>query len=144
MKKVMTLSYALLALFGVVLFFWIIPNNTEESGYGLSPALLPNALAVLIFVTSVILLFQTILSNDDRSSSITWMNMLRLALYCVIIFGAFPLMSTIGFIPGAAITIVLLQLMCGQRSIPWLIGVAACLSAASYVLLVYVVHVPLP
>ena len=144
MKKIMTLAYALLAMFGASLLFWIIPNNTEDSGFGLSPALLPNALAVLILATSLILLFQTLRSEDDRPSNVTWTGLLRLGAFSAIIFGAFPLMGAIGFVPGAAATMVLLQLMCGQRSVPWLIGVTAAMTAAAYAMLVYVVQVPLP
>ncbi len=144
MKKIMTLTYALLAIFGLALLVWIIPNNTEDSGYGLSPALLPNALAVLILATSLILLYQTLRSDDDRPSNIKWIHLIRLAAFSVIIFGTFPLASLTGFFPAAAVSMLLLQLMCGQRSIPWLIGVSLAMTAAAYVMLVYVVHVPLP
>ncbi len=144
MKKIMALTYALLALLGVSLLAWIIPNNTEDSGYGLSPALLPNALAVLILATSLVLLFQTLRSEDARPSNISLRDLLRLGLFSAIIFGAFPLMGAIGFIPGAAVTLVLLQLMCGQRSVPGIIAVTAGMTAAAWALLVYVVHVPLP
>ena len=45
MKNILLLAFALLAVLGAVLLAWVIPANTEEdSGYGFSPALLPNLL----------------------------------------------------------------------------------------------------
>ena len=59
MKNILLLAYALLAVLGAVLLAWVIPANTEDSGYGLSPALLPNLLATLMLLTSLALLWQT-------------------------------------------------------------------------------------
>lgn len=144
MKKMLLLAYALLALFGVALLAWIIPNNTEDSGWGLSPALLPNALATLILLLSLLLLWQTWRSCNIEESTIVPRHMARLAMFSVILFGAFPLMSFIGFLPGAAVTLLLLQLMCGQRSVPCLLGISAGLSGVTYLAIVYVMQVPLP
>jgi hypothetical protein len=59
-------------------------------------------------------------------------------------FGAFPLMHAIGFFPGAVVTLVLLQLMCGQTSIPWLLGISLGLSGIVYLAMVYLFKVPMP
>lgn len=144
MKRVLMLSYALLALFGAALLGWIIPDNTEDSGWGLSPALLPNALATLILLLSLVLLWQTWRSRNTEDSSVTPRHMVRLAAFSVILFGAFPLMSLIGFVPGSAVTLLLLQLMCGQRSLPWLLGISAGLSVVTWLVIVYVMQIPLP
>ncbi|MBR4423827.1 MAG: tripartite tricarboxylate transporter TctB family protein [Mailhella sp.] len=144
MKKIMILAYIFWALLGVVLLAWVIPANTEDSGYGLSPALLPNILATLMLLTSLVLLWQTLRSGNDKPSSITARHLLRLAAFCAIMFGAFPLMHAIGFLPGAAVTLVLLQLMCGQTSIPWLLGISLGLSGIAYLAMTYVLKVPMP
>ncbi len=70
--------------------------------------------------------------------------MVRLAMLSIILFGAFPFMELVGFLPGAAATLLLLQLMCGQRSVPWLLGISAGLSGVTYLAIVYVMQVPLP
>ena len=144
MKKMLMTAYALLALFGPVLLVWIIPANTEDAGYGLSPALLPNVLATLILLFSLVLLWQTWRSCNIEESTILPRHLIRLAAFSVILFGSFPLMEFIGFLPGAAVTLLLLQLMCGQRSIPWLLGVSLGLSTAVWAAMVYVMQVPLP
>lgn len=144
MKKMLMITYAVLALFGLALLAWIIPANTGDTGYGLSPALLPNVLATLILLLSLILLWQTRHSCNTEDPPILPRHLLRLVAFFVIFFGAFPLMELIGFFPGAAVTLLLLQLMCGQRSIPWLIGVSLGLSAVTGAVMVYVMHVPLP
>ncbi len=144
MKKLLVMAYAFLALLGAVLLIWVIPANTEDSGYGLSPALLPNLLAGLILLTSLVLLGQTLRSGNCNPSSINARHMLRLAAFCAIMFGAFPLMHAIGFFPGAVVTLVLLQLMCGQTSIPWLLGISLGLSGIVYLAMVYLFKVPMP
>lgn len=144
MKKMLMVAYAVLALFGFVLLVWIIPANTEDAGYGLSPALLPNVLATLILLLSLILLWQTWRSCNIEAPTILPRHMLRLAAFSVILFGAFPLMECIGFFPGAVVTLLLLQLMCGQKSIPWLVGVSLGLSGVVWAAMVYVMQVPLP
>ena len=144
MKKMLMTAYAVLALFGIVLLVWIIPANTEDTGYGLSPALLPNVLATLILLFSLILLWQTWHSCNIENPTILPRHLLRLAAFFVIFFGSFPLMELIGFFPGAAVTLLLLQLMCGQRSIPWLIGVSLGLSVVTGAAMIYVMQVPLP
>ncbi len=137
-------AYAFLALFGLILLVWIIPANTEETGYGLSPALLPYALAFLILFTSLILLWQTWRTRNMGRSTILPRHLIRLAAFSVIFFGAFPLMELVGFLPGAMITLLLLQLMCGQRKLPWLFGIAVGLSLAVWAAMVYVMQIPLP
>ncbi len=144
MKNILLLAYALLAVLGAVLLAWVIPANTEDSGYGLSPALLPNLLATLMLLTSLALLWQTWRSRNSAPSSIQARHLLRLAGFCVIMFGSFPLMHAIGFFPGASVTLLLLQIMCGQRSIPWLLGISLGLSGIAYLAMVHVLQVPMP
>ncbi len=144
MKKMLMAAYAVLALFGLLLLVWIIPGNTEDSGFGLSPALLPNVLATLILLLSLLLLWQTWRSCNIDVPTILPRHMFRLIVFSVILFGAFPLMSFIGFFPGAAVTLLLLQLMCGQRSIPWLLGISFGLSGLTWAAMVYIMQVPLP
>lgn len=144
MKKNLMAAYGVLALFGFSLLAWIIPANTEDSGSGLSPALLPNILAALILGLSSILLYQTWRSRNTEPSTIAPRHLLRLAAFFLIFFAAFPLMRLAGFFPGAVVTLLLLQLMCGQRSIPRLLGISLGLAGVTWGFMVHVVQVPLP
>ena len=71
-------------------------------------------------------------------------HLLRLLAFSVIFFGAFPLMEIIGFLPGAMVTLLLLQLMCGQRNPRWLLGISVGLSVTVWALMVYVMQIPMP
>ena len=144
MKKVLLATYTILLVLSLALLVWIIPNNTEDSGWGLSPALLPNMLAMVMLVTSAMLLWQTARSSNTAPSPIKARHLLRLAAYSVILFGTFPLMTIIGFLPGGILAMFLFQLLCGQRSLPWLIGLSIALPGVIWFLMVYVLQVPMP
>ena len=144
MKKVMLATYALMFVLSIALLAWIIPNNTEDSGWGLSPALLPNALAIVMLVTSAMLLWQTARSGNADPSPIKIRHLLRLGAYAVILFGTFPLMTVIGFLPGGILAMLGFQLLCGQRSIKWLIGLSVALPGVVWLLMLYVLQIPMP
>lgn len=144
MKKVMMATYALMLVLSIALLAWIIPNNTEDSGWGLSPALLPNGLALVMLVTSAMLLWETAHSDNSAPSSIKARHLLRLAAYSVILFGTFPLMTVIGFLPGGILAMLGFQLLCGQRDIKWLAGLSIGLPGVVWLLMVYVLQVPMP
>lgn len=144
MKKVFLAVYSLTAVLSVALLAWIIPANTEESGFGLSPALLPNILATVMLVTSVILGGKTLLGPDSGKSPIRGRELVRLTAFTAIFLGTFPLMSFIGFFAGGAVAMVLIQLMCGQRSVAWLLGLSLSLPGIFYVAMKVFLEVPLP
>ena len=144
MKKVLLAAYLLMAVLGIVLLAWVIPANTEDSGYGLSPALLPNILATLLLVTSLVLLGNTVRSCTDEASPITARHLVRLAAFAAIFLGTFPLMSLIGFFPGGVVSMLLIQLMCGQKDPRWLIGLSLALPGIFYAAMKTFLQVPLP
>ncbi len=133
-----------MAVLGIVLLAWIIPANTEESGYGLSPDLLPNLLATVLLVTALFLLGNTVRNCTDEASPITSRHLIRLAAFTVIFLGTFPLMSVIGFLPGGAVSMLLIQLMCGQKDPRWLIGLSLALPGIFYAAMKTFLQVPLP
>ncbi len=144
MKKCLLFIYLLTAAFGLSLLAWLIPANTEVSGYGLSPALLPNIIAATMLVTSVILFCKTVRGCTDAPSPVTSKQLLHLILFTCVFLGTFPLMGVIGFLPGGILSMALLQILCGQRDPVWLLSLSLALPGIFYLAIKTVIQVPLP
>lgn len=144
MKKIYLTAYAFTAVLAVLLLVRFIPEYTDDSGYGLPPSLLPNLLSGVMLAASVVLFFQTLLRKDTEGSCITGTHLFRLAAFSAIMFGTFPLMSVIGFFPGGCLAMLGLQLLCGQRSPLWLLGLSIGLPGFFWAVLTYVLQIPMP
>lgn len=155
MQKTLLVAYGLLLGLGVALLVWVIPAFTPRpSGYGISPAALPNLLAGTITVLAVWLLISTWrasrMSGKAAARSrldlapVGARQLLHLARFAVVLFGAFPLMELAGFFPGSVAVLVLLQYLCGQRRLIPMLVVAVAAAGLVYTAVRYALNVPLP
>ncbi len=110
------ISGVVVAVFGIILFFWIIPRHTETVDYGwLRPATLPNVTAVIVIVASIIhALFPSGKAEFDGLLA------MRAGLFFVISLAGLFLMHHVGFLIAAPLLIMVLMLLIGERRPLWL------------------------
>lgn len=155
MQKTLLVAYGLLLGLGVALLAWIIPAFTPRpSGYGISPAALPNLLAGFITVLAGWLLISTwrarrmvrkvVGRGRPDLAPVGARQLLHLARFAVVLFGAFPLMELVGFFPGSVAVLVLLQYLCGQRRLVPMLVVAVTVAGLVYAAARFILNVPLP
>jgi putative tricarboxylic transport membrane protein len=109
------------AVFGIVLFFWIIPRYTEPVDYGwLRPTTLPNITAIVIILSSIIhILFPSGKAEFDVQPA------MRAGLFFVISLAGLFLMRHVGFLIAAPLLVMVLMLLIGERRPLWLcVGIA--------------------
>lgn len=125
MKKADILSGAGFGVLALWLLVYGIPNFTEGGlGYGLTPAQLPNAMAVAILVLSVIqvgvnLKKKTSEKGDEQQNGpgVAWAAHGVFWLQAGGLFGLFLLgLMFIGFIPAGIVFLSILQYFAGQRN----------------------------
>lgn len=111
------LSGIVVAVFGLILLFWIIPQHTETVDYGwLRPETLPIVSAVIAIIASVIhVLFPTGKVDFDLKLA------RRAGLFFVISLLGLFLMHLLGFLLAAPVMILILMLMIGERRPLWLV-----------------------
>jgi len=111
------LSGLVVAAFGALLLFWIIPRNTEPVTYGwLRPTTLPNITAVTVIISGIIhALFPAGSADFDG----------RLALRAGMFFGisllGIWLMHRLGFLISAPLLITVIMVLIGERRPIWLL-----------------------
>jgi putative tricarboxylic transport membrane protein len=105
------------AIFGLVLLFWIIPHHTEAVYYGwLRPETLPIIAAVIVVITSIIhILFPTGKIDFDVKLA------MRAGLFFMVSLLGLLLMHLVGFLLAAPVMILVLMLMIGERRPLWLV-----------------------
>jgi putative tricarboxylic transport membrane protein len=114
------ISGVVVAVFGIMLFFWIIPRHTETVDYGwLRPATLPNVTAIIVIVASIIhVIFPSGKAEFDGPLA------MRAGFFFVISLAGLFLMHHVGFLIAAPLLIMVLMLLIGERRPLWLaIGV---------------------
>ncbi len=146
MRQLLLGTFSTLAVLGLVLFFFVIPRFTPDyMGYGLPSSTLPNLLALSITVFSLIELWKTYQKKDDkRPSPIDLKKILHAGQILAVGFLTFPLMDIITFIPGAMVSIIAFQLICGQRKIKTILSIAVVLPIVVYLISTYLLLIPLP
>lgn len=134
------ISGIVVAIFGALLLFWIIPQHTETVDYGwLRPATLPIVTAVIVIITSIIhILLPSGKIDFDVSLA------LRAGLFFVIsLFGLF-LMHLAGFLVTAPILMAVLMLLTGERRPLWLITGIVLIPLAMWSTIELLLKRPLP
>ena len=114
------ISGVVVAVFGIILLFWIIPRHTETVDYGwLRPATLPNVTAIIVIVASIIhVIFPSGKAEFDGPLA------MRAGLFFGISLAGLFLMHHVGFLIAAPLLIMVLMLSIGERRPLWLaIGV---------------------
>ena len=111
------ISGVVVAVFGIILLFWIIPRHTETVDYGwLRPATLPNVTAIIVIVASIIhVIFPSGKAEFDGPLA------MRAGLFFVISLLSVFLMHIVGFLIAAPVMIAVLMLLIGERRPLWLV-----------------------
>ena len=105
------------AIFGLILLFWIIPHHTEAVYYGwLRPETLPIIAAVIAIIASII---HIILPTGKIDFDVKLA--LRAGLFFVVSLAGLFLMHLAGFLVAAPVIILVLMLMIGERRPIWLV-----------------------
>jgi putative tricarboxylic transport membrane protein len=110
------LSGVVVAVFGIILLFWIIPRHAEPVDYGwLRPSTLPNITAIIIVISSIIhVLFPSGTAEFDVRPA------MRAGFFFVISLAGLFIMRHLGFLIAAPLLAVVLMLIVGERRPLWL------------------------
>ena len=134
------LSGLVVVILGAILFFWIIPDQTEiaDSGW-LKPATLPKITSITIILSGVIhFIFPTGKAEFDVAFS------LRVGLFFVISVIGLYLMNLIGFVLAAPILILVIMIIVGERRPLWLVSGIILLPASIWFCVNLLLNKPLP
>ena len=110
------ISGLVVAVFGIILLFWIIPRHTEPVDYGwLRPATLPNVTAIVVIISSIIhIIFPSGKAEFDGQLA------MRAGLFFMISLAGLFLMHHVGFLIAAPLLVTVLMLLVGERRPLWL------------------------
>lgn len=110
------LSGVVVAVFGIILLFWIIPRHTETVDYGwLRPATLPTITSVVVIISSIVhFVFPTGKAEFDVPLA------LRAGLFFAISLIGLYVMHLAGFLVAAPLLVLVLMLLVGERRPLWL------------------------
>lgn len=110
------ISGLVVAVFGIILLFWIIPRHTEPVDYGwLRPATLPNVTAIVVIISSIIhIIFPSGKAEFDGKLA------MRAGLFFMISLAGLFLMHYVGFLIAAPLLVTVLMLLVGERRPLWL------------------------
>jgi len=134
------MSGLVVAVAGVILLSWIIPNHTEiaDSGW-LKPATLPQITSIIIIIAGAIhFVFPTGKAEFDVGFS------KRVGLFFVISTIGLYLMSLIGFILAAPLLVLVIMIMIGERRPLWLASGIILLPALIWFCVDFLLNRPLP
>lgn len=132
-------SGVLVSFFGIVLLFYIIPNQTESIDYGwLKAATLPSIAAVIITFSG---LLHAAFPRGKLELELT--SALRaLLFFCIGILGLWTM--TISYILAAPLLMLVLMWVIGERRWQWLVTGTVLLPAGIWFCIDYLLNRPLP
>lgn len=133
-------SGAVISLFGVLLYFVVIPASVEavDDGWVL-PATIPNAIAILLCLCGVLLMIKPTTHRPPRR-----VEMQKAALYFTLLGLGLLAMSHLGFVLTAPVIALGLMLLIGERRPFWLILGVAALPATIWFIVVHLLDRALP
>lgn len=127
-------------LFGLFVFFYLIPYHVETVDYGsLRPKNLPQVLAIVIGLFGISLMIRP--ANSDDHQAAPW---LKSGLVVLILACGLWLISWFGFVYVAPFIALALMLMMGERRIPWLLAGVVGIPAIIWFCVVFLLERPLP
>ena len=134
------ISGLVVAVFGVILLFWIIPQHTETVDYGwLRPATLPKITACIVMISSIIhFAFPSGRAEFDVPLA------LRAGLFFVISLTGLFLMHLVGFRIAAPLMVMVVMLLVGERRPLWLIAGIVLIPLAMWSSIELLLNRPLP
>lgn len=110
------LSGLFFTLFGLLLYFFITPAQTEMVDFGwLKPRVLPD-IATCVIICGGFLHF----IYPTGKTEINVRTTLRIGLFLIIILATLFLMKTVGYVVAAPAMILVLLLIIGERRVLWL------------------------
>lgn len=134
------MSGIFISLFGIVLLFFIIPNQTEAVDYGwLRPATLPSIAAVVITLAGTL---HAIIPKGGIELELT--SALRALLILFIGILGLWLMKYVNYIAAAPLLMLVLMWMIGERRWKWLLVGVVLLPAFVWFCIDYLLNRPLP
>lgn len=115
------LSGAFFFLFGLGLYYYVIPNHVDEIDYGaIHPDTVPNALAILLAICGAGLVIKPTMQKAPNGAL-----MARAGLYLTVLVAGVWATSLFGFLYVAPPLALTIMLMIGERRPFWIaIGVA--------------------
>lgn len=133
------ISGIVISLFGIVLLFYIIPNQTEAVDYGwLKPATLPSIAAVIITVSG---LLHSVWPKGELEFEFT--SALRALLFFFIgILGLW--LMTVNYLVAAPLLMLMLMWVIGERRWKWFCIGVVLLPAGLWFCIDYLLKRPLP
>ena len=134
------ISGLVVAVFGIILLFWIIPRHTETVAHGwLRPATLPIITTVIVIITSIVhILFPTGKAEFDVPLA------LRASLFFVISLIGLYVMHLAGFLVAAPLLVMVLMLLIGERRPLWLFAGIVLIPLAMWSSIELLLKRPLP
>lgn len=146
------ISAAVLAVFGLVSLFWLIPGYVATSAAtdDLSPAFMPYVAAALATGAAALLLVSTILRGraapaaaEVEASPLLSGSWLFIGTTVAILTVTFVLIDVFGYLPGAAVMVAGFMLLVRARW-PIVIGTAIVFPLALWLLFDRLLEFPLP
>jgi putative tricarboxylic transport membrane protein len=134
------ISGFIVAVAGAILFFWIIPNQTEivDSGW-LRPATLPKITSIVVILTGLVqFVFPT--GKEEFDLALT----LRVILFFVLSLIALYLMNLLGFLIAAPAFVLIVMILIGERRLLWLVSGICLIPVAIWVAVDILLNRPLP
>jgi putative tricarboxylic transport membrane protein len=133
------ISGLVVAVFGFILLFYIIPRHTEAVTHGwLRPATLPIlSTSVLILASIVHVIFPAGKAEFDIRSAV------RAGLFFAVSLAGLYLMHSAGFIIAAPLMVAALMLLIGERRPLWLVTGIAVVPLAIWSTIVLLLNRPL-
>lgn len=142
---------AAIALLGFValMVLVIIPGESSEGvWHGLSPYFYPVVMLAGVGLSSVGLLVQALTDksvyDDQDSNPLTWSEFGFFLLACALIFGAVLVFHWLGTWAGGVALIASLMVFMGERNPLRIVAVAVPTIALTWVLVTWVLKIPLP
>ncbi len=134
------LSGVVVAVFGIILLFWIIPRHTETVDYGwLRPATLPIITSVVVIISSIVhVVFPTGKAEFDAPLA------LRAGLFFVISLIGLYVMHLAGFLVAAPLLAMVLMVLVGERRPLWLFAGIVLIPLAMWSSIELLLKRPLP
>jgi putative tricarboxylic transport membrane protein len=134
------LSGLVVTLAGIILLFWIIPNQTETVALGwLKPNTLPNIITIVIIILG---LFHFILPSGKAEFDIKLA--LRIGLFFMITMASLYFMSVVGFLIAAPTMVMIVMILIGERRPLWLVSGIVLGPAAIWATVDLLLNRPLP
>ncbi len=148
MRKVDLYGGGLVFVFGLALFFWIIPATTFAGRYyGLSPAFFPRLLAVALCACAVTQILKALVSKINDTAEplpVSRTGLFRALSVFGLVFASIVLIDLTDVRIGAPVLVIALALLLGERRPAVLAGLAVIPVTIAWVIVTLLLRIPMP